>query len=147
MSDHADYADEIESLHAFFEDWYHGRVTADAANFERVRAALADGFEMVTPDGEVHDRATVLSGIESQHGARRGTDPGFRIEISGVSTIDVSGERALCRYIEHQRVDGVWEARVSSVLFGSSRGPANGIEWRHVHETWLPEPEAHPKGY
>lgn len=142
-----EYTAEIEALHAFFEDWYHARVDRDGDAFDRLRTALAEDFEMVVPSGDLRDREAVLTGIEAQYGSRVDADPGFRIEIRDVTLVDETDDRALCRYVEHQRVDGDWEARLSTVLLGYDSDTPTGLAWRHVHETWLPEADARPERY
>lgn len=129
-----DYRTEIESLHAFFVDWYTGVADSDA--FDHLETALAPTFEMVTPDGEVHDREAILEGIRESYGTH---DPGsFSIDIRNVETVEQYGEVTLVRYEEWQD-HGETTGRLSTALFGPARDSAGErtVEWRYLQETWL----------
>jgi len=87
---------EIETLHDLFVRWYRGE--AKHNEFERLERALGDSFEMVSPDGSVSDRETVLDSIRSAYGTRTG----FDIEIRNVELVERVDEHALVRYEEWQ---------------------------------------------
>jgi Uncharacterized protein conserved in bacteria len=87
---------EIETLHDLFVRWYRGEAERD--EFERLERALADSFEMVSPDGRVSDRETVLDGIRTAYDTRTG----FDIEIRNVELVARVDEHALVRYEEWQ---------------------------------------------
>jgi hypothetical protein len=133
---------EITELHAFFVRWYQGR--ADRHEFERVERALRGSFELVSPEGVVSDRETVLAGIREQYDSRAG----FDIEIRNVEPIDVDGDRALVRYEEWQSgsTDGE-TGRHSTALFAPPETTDGDPEirpaarWLHLQETWLERSE------
>jgi len=125
---------EIRSLHDFFAGWYTGELGDDA--FDRFEDALASPFEMVTPDGEVLKRDDILGYVR----AERDTHDDFGIEIRNVETLDAHAGRALLRYEEWQTPGGnqkETEGRLSTALFGVSKSAQEGVEWLHLHETWL----------
>jgi hypothetical protein len=129
-----DYRSEIESLHAFFVDWYTGVADSDA--FDHLETVLGPDFEMVTPDGEVHDRDTILAGIRESHGSY---DLGrFDIDIRNVEVIEQYGEVTLVRYEEWQDYEET-TGRLSTAVFGPPRASAGErtVEWRYLQETWL----------
>lgn len=130
---------EIESLHDFFVRWYRG--DAAGGDFARVEDALAPTFEIVTPDGEVHDRHAILSYIESSHDRYDGNE--FDIHIRNVEPVAVREERALVRYEEWQEGPEGRNGRVSTAVFGPPRteGGRQDTDWRYVHESWLEPPE------
>lgn len=124
---------EIERLHAFFVDWYTGRL--DPVAFDRFETALGPGFEMVTPEGECMKRAPVVEMVHEKGDTHR---PGtFDIEIQNVTPVAIETDHALVRYEEHQRTPDGRTARLSTVYFESDDDAPEGLVWRHVHETWL----------
>lgn len=51
------------------------------------------------------------------------------------------GDIALVTYEESQSRDGDKRVLFSSALFRDKEGTPNGLEWLHVHETWLSQEE------
>lgn len=129
---------EVVELHAFFEDWFTGRLDRTGENVERAAAVLPDEFEMVTPDGEVHAGPAVRANVEAGHGSRADADPAFEIEVRNVDARYSLDDACLLTYEEHQRVDGAWTGRRSTALFGNRPGTPNGVAWLHLQETSLP---------
>ena len=76
---------------------------------------------------------TLLAGLRSAHGTR----PGARIWTTNVQLHQQNGDLTLLSYQEWQVIAGVQTRRQSSVLFGARASAPNGIEWLHLHETWL----------
>ena len=133
FTDSADVAREVVELHKFFVDWYRG----DAASMDRVERALAPDFTMVTPDGELLARPSVIAGITE---GRKGSSPGIEVHEIEVRSTDV--DHALATYQEwHHHPDGT-TVRLSTALFTRDTSAPNGWAWRHVHETWVTPPEA-----
>lgn len=120
------YRTEIEDLHEFFVEWYDGALAESA--FERLEAALAPGFTMVTPAGEYEDRAAVLEWIRQAHG--READRQFDIEIRNVDVVANGPEHTVVRYEEHQTVEGETDGRISTVTFRE-----DDLAWLALHET------------
>lgn len=129
---------EIEELHEWFVDWYTGQV--DDEQFEKVENALAPSFEMVDPDGVVHDRGAVVGYVRDLFDTH---DPGeFDIEIRNVAVVGRFGGRALVRYEEWQHAEET-SGRLSTVLFVPARESIpedQPLEWRYLQETWLDAP-------
>lgn len=136
MFEESVYRTEIETLHELFVNWYVG--TADAAEFERIEAALAPDFQRVSPEGDRAGRTSVLEGIRKTHDTY---EPGaFDIEIRDVAVVDAQPERALVRYEEWQDTPDGTSGRLSTALFAPHRdGPESDppVEWRYLQETWL----------
>lgn len=129
---------EIEVLHAFFVDWYTGRLENDALT--RVERALASDFEMVTPDGERRAYADVVDGIRGRYASH---DPGaFAIEIRNVETRRALEDHRLVRYEEWQTTAGETTGRLSTVLFEGDAEAPGGVVWLDLHETWLDDGES-----
>jgi len=129
---------EIRELHRFFEDWFAGRLPRTPEAFERLRAALAPGFMLVTPDGRRTERDALLAGLEQAHG----TQSDFRIAIERVEPRAVVGEACLVLYEERQHRGDEANARLSAAWFRRAPDAPHGVVWLHVHEVGLPAPEA-----
>jgi hypothetical protein len=43
----------------------------------------------------------------------------------------------LATYEEWQVIEGETRGRLSTALFRNREGTPNGIEWVHLHETWM----------
>ena len=119
----------------------------------RFSDVLAEGFRIVTPDGRTVERAPLLAGLRAAHASR--TEPTMRIWVDNIEARPAGGGLWIVGYQEWQQREGeaargrqstaVMRARPKSARTGSARTgsggtgvPApNGIEWLHVHETWL----------
>jgi hypothetical protein len=124
--------DEVVALHAFFVAWL--RAEPSAAEFRRCEGALAPDFRMITPDGRPHGRDAVLGRIR----AARGTaGHGFDIRVVDPRTVWSDGNAILLEYVEEQYRDGRTTRRRSTGLLTRNLMAPNGIEWRHVQETWM----------
>lgn len=133
MPSHATCRREIEALHAFFVEWYTGRLENDAAT--RIERALTPDFEMVTPAGDRRGYADVVDGIRGRYASHdRGS---FEIDIRNVETRHAVDEHRLVRYEEWQTTPGKTTGRVSTVLFGADAGAPGGVVWHDLQETWL----------
>lgn len=130
---------EVDALHQFFTGWFTGQLQPHDAVFARFAGALAPEFEMITPSGVLRPRDVLIASLRGAHGVW-GHDPGATIEIRAHrSTALPGGPYTLARYEEWQRLDGRWRGRLSTALLREAAGAPNGLEWVHVHETWMPE--------
>jgi len=123
---------EIVQLHQFFQDWFNGEVEPSEKNFSRLSDVLGESFRLVSPDGRIHERQTLLDGLFQAHNARQG----IRIWIEEVGVLHWFDQLILATYQEWQQIEGSVTTRMSSVLFGKKDSTPNGLEWLHVHETW-----------
>ncbi len=127
---------EIIELHRFFEDWFMGRLEDSEEGFARFAGALADGFTIISPGGKVTGRTDLLRSLRSAHGAYAG-DGSISIRVANVQQRQASEDHFLLTYEEWQDSGSGERGRLSSVLFRRRPGARNGVEWLHVHETWL----------
>ncbi len=127
---------EVADLHRFFEAWLNGG--GAAAGFDRCERALGDGFAIVDSAGALCERGPLLSALRAAHGRHAGADEPFRIWIERPTVRMVHDPVCLVTYEEWQRIGGRTTARLSSALFRRRPDGPNGVEWLHVHETWLP---------
>lgn len=132
---------EIVAFHEFLEDWLGGSLDQTNQRFERAEKVLPDDFEIVSPSGERRTRSDVLADLRDGYGslAADDLDPDFRIRIENVNIRFERDDSCLLTYEEWQRQGGEWEGRLSSVLFRWEEETPNGVEWVHLHETWLPD--------
>lgn len=127
MSRDCDCFDEVGRLHRFFQDWFRGDL--DPADFSICEEALAPGFAMVTPSGDLIDRAEILDAIR-RHRARESRS--FSIETIGRSCQRFDRVH-LVTYEERQT--GVRSTiRLSTAALTSTDGR---FVWHQVHETWV----------
>jgi hypothetical protein len=127
---------EIIELHAFFERWFTGRVESSEAQLTRVAEVLAPDFRLISPRGVVDTRGPLLAAIRRAHGARRRC----RIWIEDCRCRTLGPGLCLATYQEWQEIEGETTARLSTAIFRPRPDAPNGIEWVHLHETWLPRP-------
>ena len=127
---------EIVELHQFFQDWFTGVLLADDAAFARFSQVLGDTFIIISPDGRALSRNPLLESLRGMHGAHKGQ----RIWIENVQLRHQADNLALVTYEEWQEVAENKTGRLSTVLFQVKPDTPNGLEWLHVHETWLPAP-------
>ncbi len=130
---------EITGLHRFFVEWMTGALPRNRKAFARVADALVHGMTMITPQGEAMACPPLLTALEAAHGVFTPPDRTFRIWIENYDCRFVSGDLCLATYEEWQDRAGEVKGRLSTVLFRRREGAPGGVEWLHVHETWLPE--------
>ncbi len=125
---------EIKELHRFFADWFGGRLPHAQGAFERLSAALAPGFMLVTPDGRRTAREALLAGLWQAHGAQAD----LSIAVERVECRAVVDDACLMLYEEWQRRGDETDARLSAAWFRRAPGAPHGVVWLHVHEVGLP---------
>ncbi len=128
---------EVLDFHLALEGWLGGGSSNTDDNFAVIEQALVEEFSYVLPEGHMADKAATVGNLRQAHGAL-GQD--FRIWIKNFNVIANPGSICMVRYEEWQRMpDASLEGRISTVAFRVNEKQANGVEWLHVHETWLPE--------
>ncbi len=123
--------DEARELHAFFVAWFRAGSSAD---FTRCERALAPDFRMVTPDGRVHERATIIDRLRAARGTAAGD---FFIDVLQPIVAWRTEHAVLLEFIERQYREARTTDRRSSGLFTDQSGAPNGVVWRHLQETWI----------
>ena len=115
---------EVARLHRFFQEWFAGRLDED--EFGTCELALAPGFVIVTPAGELVEREQILTAVRNHRG---GEPAGFEIKTVPRSCKRVRGLH-LSTYEEHQQGTRS-TVRVSTAVIDDE------MVWHKVHETWL----------
>jgi len=129
--------DRAYRLHVFFVGWLGGSLEDDPGTFSRLDEVLAPEFEMISPDGELITREQMEDGLRPAHGVHAGLTRPFRIRITNYRGRSLSREIYLATYEEWQLIDGVTRGRLSTAVFRNRKGTPNGVEWVHLHETWM----------
>ncbi|MEX2500325.1 MAG: hypothetical protein WD397_15770 [Wenzhouxiangellaceae bacterium] len=125
---------EVRELHRFFQDWYRGKLEDEA--FQRFSGVMGEGFMIILPDARVLPRQTIVDAVRSQ----KGSDAQAELWIENVRLVHSEAEFLVATYEEWQgRAGNDARGRLSTVVFTRDEDAPNGLAWRHVHETWLPE--------
>lgn len=127
MSESCECHVEIARLHQFFQDWFQGGLAVE--EFRLCEEALAPGFTIVTPGGDMVQREEILEAIRIHRG---GETPDFQIKTVGRSCQQVRGLH-ITTYEEHQ-TGARATVRLSTAVLGADDGV---FRWHAVHETWL----------
>ncbi len=128
---------EVIDLHRFFVDWFVV-ARADTVDFGRFEAVMGEGLTMIAPSGAILDRDAVVDHVRQ---SRATCDEGFAISIEDIRPGWQADDMIVVLYVEAQLRGGKRSRRQSSAVFTTSSSAPNGVEWRHLHETWLQVPE------
>lgn len=129
---------EVIELHRFFVDWLGGELDDSPEAFSRLSEVLSERFLQISPSGERRERRAVLEAVWGRHGSYREARRSFRIRIENLESRFRGPGLCLVTYDEWQELDGIPRGRASSALFREREGTPQGVEWLHLHETWLP---------
>ena len=133
---------EVRELHTFFEAWFNGTVPSTDDAFSRLPAVLAPDFKLVSPSGRCIDRDQVIELVRTNHPDFKATPPDAEVEIR-IDRFTVHLETAdfiLVRYQEWQARGGPATGRQSSAVFRVNDSAPLGLQWIHLHETWITPP-------
>ncbi|TXI00954.1 MAG: hypothetical protein E6Q76_17740 [Rhizobium sp.] len=128
---------EVVDFHRFFEGWYDA-ATADGIDFGRCERTFGQAFHMIPPTGCIFDRNETVELIRANRASFRGD---FTIEISDIRASFETKDTIVLTYVEAQMRAGKYSRRQASALFTASSSAPNGVEWQHLHETWLQMPD------
>jgi hypothetical protein len=126
-------AAEVDDLHAFFELWFRGELPRTRAEVARFEDALAADFEIVQPSGLTRTREGIVREVFDAHA----THDAVTVETSTFEPRYADEEACLGTYEEWQTVGDGRTGRISTALFRRAPAAPNGVEWVHLHETWL----------
>jgi len=129
---------ETEDFHAFLRDWLVGALPRTPAAFARMSGVMAPDLRVISPLGTTTELPALLTEFEGLHGALADRAGAFAITVEAPAHVHTVGDCTLVTYEEHHRLAGDRSARLATVLYRAREGTPNGVEWLHVHETWLP---------
>lgn len=132
---------ESVELHNFLRDWLIGALPRTETGFARFKNVMANDLLVISPLGTMTSCAPLLEEFEGIHGQLLAKSDAFEIWIENFRLLRQLGDTALCSYEEWHRLEGETSARLTTVLYGPKADAPNGVEWLHVHETWLPGQE------
>ena len=126
--------EEVEALHAFFVEWFSGAMPE--SDFEAsLPPRLSRELIFIPPAGRLLGYDDLVASIRAGYA----TNTAFRVKIRNVHVQREFDGHVLATYEEWQRnalaSTPPDNGRIATVLFGVGRT----LEWRHIHETWLPE--------
>ena len=128
---------EIIELHQFFQDWFNGDLPPTEDNFARLTKVLHKNFVLIGPDGIAIHQKSLLNTLRRAHNTRRN----YNIWIENYHVLHDLDSLLIATYQERQtNLDDrmpVTTTRISTVVFGEKPDTPNGVEWLHLHETWL----------
>ncbi|MFW9778021.1 MAG: hypothetical protein ACFFE8_04140 [Candidatus Heimdallarchaeota archaeon] len=134
-------AREIRELHDFFVKWYNGQIPRSKVGFSRLEEAIADDFVLLSPNGQINSRKQVIDHIYSAYGSHKKDTTPFQIRIENITIQPISSSFFIAMYEEWHDSNRIHPGRISTALFHINPNLANGVEWIHLHETWIPDTE------
>ena len=129
---------EVIGLHKFFEQWFKGEITNDKETLNRFHNVLAEEFMLIMPTGNFTFKDQIVKQIESGYGSHEKDEISYELWVQNINCRLIENKLCLVTYEEWGRVNDEINARLSSALFRKKEGAINGVEWIHVHETFLP---------
>jgi hypothetical protein len=131
---------EVRELHQFFEAWFSGRLTHNKETLDSFSEVLHPDFHIISPSGDRASKVDVVEQVDQAYSSFR--DGSIRIWIEDLHFTLVTENTILVTYEEWQDINGRLKGRVSSAVLQENLDLPNGLEWLHVHETWIPRDEA-----
>ncbi len=130
---------EIIGLHVFFEQWLRAEVPKSDELMRRFVDVTPPEFTLISPAGSVSFYEQIAKAIFDGYG----TSPTMRLWADNVQLCHtLPGGYYMLTYHEWQQYgDGEPSLRLSSVLLHEKPGTPNGLEWLHLHETWINPPK------
>lgn len=125
---------EVLRRHAFFVTWFTGK--GNARDMAEAARAFAPDFHMLWPDMTLDTRDTLLAKLEQ---ARGNSPANYAIEIDFVHAALLAPEVAVIVCDERQTIGDTANARRMSAVFSPVADAPEGVQWRHLHQSWLPE--------
>jgi len=132
---------EFEDFHGFINEWFRGECPKDQDLFEQRHAChLAEGFQIILPDGSLLDRDGLIGLIRGLYGK----NPNFKKQIRNPQLRPMACEGyLLVNYEEWQREAANFKPpnharRVSAVLMTEPGDPVR-LKWLQIQETKMPD--------
>lgn len=127
-------------MHTFFVAWFKAEIENTDEAFQVAPASMADAFSLITPEGKMMERTLLLQALKDGYGSRNGPEV-YQIQCREVRILQTLDSTVLAAYEEWQTMGDTKTARLTSAWFrvvDSTKNHPLGLQWLHVHETWLP---------
>jgi hypothetical protein len=128
---------EVVELHDFLADWFNGRLPGTESAFARFDTAIADDFVIIGPDGSMAERAAIVKAVFDDWG-RWQNDETAGIEVRNARVHEQGRDLVVVSYEEWQTTATGTVVRLSTVVLRHAEKAPLGLEWVHLHETWMP---------
>jgi len=132
---------EFDDFHGFINEWFRGECPENQELFEQRHAShLAEGFQIILPDGSVLDRDGLIGLIRGLYGK----NPSFKKQIRNPQLRPMRCKGyLLVNYEEWQKGAANFESpnharQVSAVLRVEPGDPVR-LKWLQIHETKMPD--------
>ena len=132
---------EFEDFHGFINEWFRGECPERKELFEwRYASHLAEGFQIILPDGSVLDRDGLIGLIRDLFGKNPCSKKQIRnMQLRPIECKDYS----LVNYEEWLKCAANFappnHARQVSAVVGVVSGDPVRFEWLQIHESTMPE--------
>lgn len=126
---------EIEELHQFFEQWYNGVIPCSKDHLTRLENSLSYNFNLITPEGKLFDKETIVDIVKRAYGTRK--EHQLIIWTKNFQFKELTPNYMMVIYEEWQKINEIDVGRISTAIFRKNNLINSGVEWLHVHETWL----------
>ncbi|KMV66945.1 hypothetical protein AI29_15930 [bacteria symbiont BFo2 of Frankliniella occidentalis] len=125
------YFQEVIDAHHLISDVL-GKQDASGDKRSQLLSRFDHGFIMIAPTGAIFDHQQLVDFFEQQQGSR----PGLKITLFDFILIAEDEKNAIIAYKERQDFpDKPSTLRYSTLVFSHEQGR---LQWRHLHETFLP---------
>lgn len=124
---------EVVAFHRVLEAWLRGEKPRSAEEASRMERAFGAHCTLVAPGGVAEEKSVLMTRLFQAHGSK----PDMEITIENFAPVWARDDVALVSYIEWRRSGGQTTGRYASVLFRAEADAPGGVQWLHIHETWL----------
>ncbi|MEE8485474.1 MAG: hypothetical protein V3S38_02815 [Acidimicrobiia bacterium] len=124
---------EVERQRRFFEDWFNG---VEGRAIGELADSLDDEFFIVSPNGTISDRSTIVKMVEEHWGS----EP-VDIHIENVELKRDDPGLLIATYKEYQNRRAESAVIASTVGLVADSTKPGGFRWIFVHESWIQSPE------
>ena len=132
--------EEVLRLHRLFVVWFNGSDADKDGVFQMISNSFASDFHIVAPNGNFSSAKEWMAKLQDSYGVHK--ESGMTIEIKNSKLLSENRkEYVIFKYEEWQRIGELETARIASVMFRTFSSGMNGLQWVHVHETWMPKEE------
>jgi len=128
--------EEVRATHGVLADWLRNSGDKEVEGVKRYKAAFADDFIIVAPDGRAVDRTALLSNFEAAKGCFAHVTPSLEMRVENARARSIGNQLYVVTYELWRELKGKRDCRMMSVILRRSPEKPDGFVWLHAHETW-----------